>query len=83
MLVGGEMEVSGKKMESSGQELVETLVSLTGIPEPLMSQEIIQIFEKTGQNPQDITLERLRDAMLVYLEAMQSDLMSEDELKGE
>lgn len=71
------MEVSKNKVESSGQELIETLASLTGLPEPWVSQELIQILEKSGQNAQDVTLEQLRDAMLIYLEMVQADLASE------
>ena len=71
------MEVSKKDEESGGQELVQTLVSLTGLPEPWVSQELLQILETTGQNAQEITLEKLREAMLVYLEEVHASLSKE------
>ncbi len=71
------MEVSNKKPESSGQDLIETLVSLTGLPESWVSQELVQILENSGKCAKSITLEQLRDAMLIYLESVQTDLLTE------
>ncbi len=68
------MEVSNVE-ETYGRELVDTLASLTGLPEPWVSQELVQLIEKSGKNEKEITLEQLRDAMLIYLETVQADLI--------
>ena len=65
--------------EPDGQELIQTVVSLTGLPEAWVLPELDQILENSGQDSRDLTLQQLRDAMLAYLEAMQSDFLSEIE----
>ena len=71
------MEVSEENVEPSGQELVQTLVTLTGLPEPWINQELVHIVEKSGQEVGNLTLEDLREAMLVYLESMKFDVIAE------
>ncbi|MCM2276544.1 MAG: hypothetical protein NDJ89_00525 [Oligoflexia bacterium] len=57
--------------EPDGQELIETVVSLTGLPQPLMEQELGEILEGAGISSNTCTLEQLRSAMLAYLESIQ------------
>lgn len=54
-----------------GQSLVQTVVSLTELPEPLVHQELDQILQASGHRSESLTLEQLRAAMMSYLEAMQ------------
>lgn len=68
-----------------GPKLLKTVVSLTGLPEEMVYEELDQILklkEPSGEQegPQgrplyeDLTLEGLRAAMLEYLETIQADL---------
>lgn len=66
--------------EQKGHELIQTLVSLTGLPESLASQEMEQILEMSGHAPAartDLTLDELRQAILTYLEALAPPLDEE------
>ena len=63
-----------------GQELIETLVSLSGLPEPLAHEELDEILKMSGHTPgtkTDLTLDQLRAALLVYLEALQPTSIEE------
>ena len=64
------MDVSENKMPD-GQDLIEKLVSLTGLPPNLAHGQIDEILQMAGQNPGSVTLEQLREAMLSYLESLQ------------
>lgn len=71
------MEVSNQhsdKVEPGGQQLLDTVAELTGLPEPLVQQELHEILESAGQNAGSVTLDALREAMLLYLEAMAEPL---------
>lgn len=74
------MEVSDRLIKNveqgkpSGTELLQTVVTLTGLPEPLISQELNQILALTGSESSELTLDQLRHAMVAYLEALQPDL---------
>jgi hypothetical protein len=78
------MDVSDRdnafQVEQEGQELIETVVSLTGLPAPLMQKELQTILETAGQNTSDLTLDDLRAAMLTYLESLQAELDCADQL---
>jgi hypothetical protein len=50
------------------------VAELTGLPEPLVQQELHEILESAGQNAGSVTLDALREAMLLYLEAMAEPL---------
>jgi hypothetical protein len=62
-----------------GQSLIQTVVSLTELPEPLVHQEIDQILQASGHQSESLTLEQLRAAMISYLEAMQADFEASDD----
>ena len=64
------MEVSNKHEQATGQELLDSVANLTGLPEPLVQQELQQILEGAGQNAGSVTLDELRQAMLLYLESL-------------
>ncbi len=66
------MDVSNQ--EPGGQQLLDTVAELTGLPEPLVQQELHEILESAGQNAGSVTLDALREAMLLYLEAMAEPL---------
>lgn len=61
-----------------GQSLIQTIVSLTELPEPLMQQEMNEIIQASGHKTESLTLEQLRVAMLSYLESIQADLAHDD-----
>lgn len=74
------MDVSNYKTNSCGQELIETVITMTGLPEPLIRTELDQIIENAGQNAGELTLEQLREAMVAYLESLQAALIEEGSL---
>jgi hypothetical protein len=55
-----------KKLE--GQDLVNSVVSLTGLPEEEMYKELEQILESSGHQSSELTMDSLRAAMIAYLE---------------
>jgi hypothetical protein len=68
------MDVSDQQEQPGGQELLDTVAQLTGLPEPLVQEELHEILESAGQNAGSVTLEQLRQAMLMYLEALAEPL---------
>jgi hypothetical protein len=67
------MEVSDKRKSGesqNGQALLDTVATLTGLPEDLVQQELQELVAAAGQNPGNVTLDELRQAMLLYLEAL-------------
>lgn len=72
------MEVSNQELELYGQELVQLIVSHTGLPEGWVHQELDQIFEKLGFDQKNLTLEQFREAMLVYLEMTQAAFLAKN-----
>lgn len=66
-------------VELGGQSLVQTIVSLTELPNSLVQQEMNEIIEASGHKTESLTLEQLRVAMLSYLESIQADLACTDE----
>lgn len=73
------MDVSEKTAEPGGQELIDTVVSLTELPDPLVREELDQILQLSGKNSGEVTLDELRKAMLIYLESLQSEMLSDDD----
>lgn len=60
--------------QMDGEKLIETLVSLTGLPEGLAHQELDQILDMSGHSSESrttLTMDELRAALLTYLEALQ------------
>jgi len=63
---------TGNQLE--GENLIQTLVTLTGLPEGMANAEMDQILELSGHQPEkrsDITLDELRAALVAYLEALE------------
>ncbi len=63
--------------ELGGQELIQTVLSLTGLPEPWVRIELDEILESSGQNCENLTLKQLRQALVAHLESLQADFMGE------
>jgi len=57
-----------------GTELLETVVSLTGLPEELMQKELSRILESCGRDRNNLTLDDLRFALLSYLETLDAGM---------
>lgn len=72
------MEVS-EKTEQVGEDLLDTVVSLTGLPQEDVQAELRTWIESAGMKPSDITLDELRAAMIAYLESMQADIQAEEQ----
>jgi hypothetical protein len=70
------MEVS-EQQNPNGAELIETVVSLTGLPEADQTQmhdELDRILASAGCAKENLTLEELRTALLGYLETLQEEI---------
>lgn len=53
-----------------GQQLLESIIELTGVPAPQMEKIIHEILDKTGRTVDSLTLDDFRGAMLAYLESL-------------
>ena len=72
------MEVSNLDSTApDGQELMQTVVSLTGLPESWIQQELGHLIEVSGENVRDLTLDKLRKVLVAYLETFQVDPLDE------
>lgn len=67
-------QVDEVQTEPAGTELVDAVVSLTDLPEPQVKNELDGILEKAGCQAENLTLDQLRAAMLVYLEQIQMEM---------
>lgn len=67
------MEVSDCNGELEGEELIQTLVSLMGLPEAGVRHELDGLLELSGKNSQDLTLDQLREVLVLYLESIQAE----------
>lgn len=68
--------------EPGGQELIQTVVTLSGLPESLVRLELDQILENSGQSSQNLTLDQLRQALAAHLESLQADFMDDSSLNS-
>lgn len=70
-------QVSVADAQLEGEDLIQTLVSLTGLPEALANEEVNQILELSGHQPEtkrsDLTLDELRAALIAYLETLEPE----------
>ena len=87
------MDVSQKKEAPSdesgshqGNDLVRSIVALTGLPDASIRSEITEIIAMgkglDSTQPTDLSslsLDELRSAMLVYLESIHADMMASGE----
>ncbi len=63
-----------------GNRLFKEVTDLTGLPENLISKELVSILEQVGATPQAVTLEDLRKAMAAYLKEVIGPNLSESEI---
>lgn len=66
------MDVSNRE-QPNGEELIDQIVSLTGLPQPLVHEELRHILQHSKQvldSEGPLTLDQLREAMLAYLEEL-------------
>ncbi len=74
--------------ELGGETLLNTVVSLTGLPQKLMYEELDQILKLSPHKREagDLTMQELRTALLAYLESLGESFgeepMGELELSG-
>ena len=83
------MEFSHVKLVSNrdgGLELLNEVVSLTGLPEQWTSEvqaELTSIVKTSGHAPQNLTLDELRASMVAYLETLQKEFEDQEQLESE
>lgn len=71
------MEVSDLEVEPDGTELIQTLASLTGLPESWAQGELLKIIEQSGLGSADLTLTELRKVLAAYLEEIHTAMDEE------
>lgn len=90
------MDVSQEEMLSGtegsvveGDDLVRSIIALTGLPDGSVRTELKEILSLgAAENPESIpdlskmSLEDLRAAMLVYLESIHADMVASGEADG-
>ena len=69
-----EFSPSAVSLPTEGPDLVQTVVSLTGLPEDMVGLELQKVLEQNGCSEETLTLDELRNALLVYLETFKGDL---------
>ncbi len=75
---GGVLKDSKTQAQATlcGEELLEEVVALTGVPQDQMKQELSRILSETGHgNPEELTIETLRASLLAYLEELDEEAM--------
>jgi hypothetical protein len=75
------MEVSDRSSEPNGQELVDAVVALTGLPAQWIGPELAEILDQNDQSETELTLDQLRSAMLNYLEKMNEGVAEQSALE--
>jgi len=71
-------ELEAVTASGNGEELLEEVASLTGLPPDWVQTELTKIVTNSGHTPEDLTLDELRSSMLAYLEEMQKDLEAQE-----
>jgi hypothetical protein len=59
---------SGKEAKMQGKELIETLISATGLPDQAVDRELQKMMSADGIGADELTLERLRELIANYLQ---------------
>ncbi|MBI4925948.1 MAG: hypothetical protein HY843_08505 [Bdellovibrio sp.] len=62
------MDVSNKKDDLIGQDLIDELVKLTGLPPIWVHGEILKIINNKELDSSELTLEGFREALVGYLD---------------
>jgi len=66
-----------REKESKGEELLETIAALTGLPDEAVREELNKIVAEAGHNDEELTMDQLRSAMLGYLETLSAEMGEE------
>lgn len=64
-----------------GKNLIDTVVSATGLPEDPIQRELNSLLAQFGKDPEHVTLEDLREIMADYLQTVL--LEAKEELSAE
>lgn len=62
-----------------GNKLFTEVTELTGLPEELISEELKSLLERKGVEPEQLTLESLREALADYLTQVALEFEEEGE----
>jgi hypothetical protein len=49
-------------------ELIETLIQSTGLPEDIIRQEVLKIFQQSGVDLNNVSLDDIRKVMSSYMQ---------------
>jgi len=62
-----------------GNKLFSEVTELTGLPEELIGEELKSLLERKGVEPEELTLESLREALADYLTQVALEFEDEGE----
>ena len=63
--------------ELYGRELITAVVSLSGLPEDAAIRDLETVIDSSGGRYDQLTMEQLRKAMLLYLEHVHEELSAD------
>lgn len=63
---------------AGGNNLAQTLITATGLPQDPVEREFNKILEKYGKTQEELTLEELREVMAEYLQLVFLELAEEN-----
>lgn len=58
-------------------ELFQEVAALTGLPTEWAEEEFAKVLEAQGMNPEELTMENLREVMAIFLETVAKQMESE------
>lgn len=62
--------------------LLQEVTAATGLPEPLVMDELTSVIKNRGFSPEDISLEQLRIALADYMREVLLDAQKESQTEG-
>lgn len=66
--------VPGAQAFAQGDDLLQTVIGLTGLPREMIYNELEGILANAGKTPKSMTMDDLRAALVTYLHSMQEHL---------
>jgi hypothetical protein len=67
-----------KSIELGGDALIQTVVTLTELPEGIVQREVNEMIQLSGHETESLTLDQLRVAMLNYLEEIHASMQLDE-----
>jgi hypothetical protein len=69
-------ELNDEMNSVNGQNLVEILATLTGLPEARIEGELSEVLPNADQSVNHLTLNQLRETLAAYLDLVQAEYLA-------